>query len=87
MILSDKQRKIINEAKSVIVCQAENPDGDSVGSALALEELLSEMDKEVYLHCPVQVPTYLRYLTVRSQGGIIFKNRKTEEQPPFFWQE
>ena len=63
MILSDKQRKIINEAKSVIVCQAENPDGDSVGSALALEEILSSMGKDVYLHCPVQIPTYLRYLS------------------------
>ena len=62
MILSDNQRKIISEANSVIICQAENPDGDSVGSALALEEILSDMGKDVYLHCPVQIPTYLHYL-------------------------
>ena len=63
MILSDTQRQMIADAKSIVVCQAENPDGDSIGSALALEEILSDMDKQVYLHCPVQVPTYLRYIS------------------------
>lgn len=63
MILSDKQRKIISDAKSILICQAENPDGDSIGSALALEEILSDMDKSVRLHCPVQIPTYLRYIS------------------------
>lgn len=62
MILSDKQRKIISDARSILICQAENPDGDSIGSALALEEILSDMGKSVRLHCPVQIPTYLRYI-------------------------
>ncbi|MDO4979042.1 MAG: bifunctional oligoribonuclease/PAP phosphatase NrnA [Candidatus Saccharibacteria bacterium] len=43
----------------ICVIQAENPDGDSLGSALALEELLK--DKEVSLFCPVNIPPYLRY--------------------------
>ena len=64
MILSDKQRKIINEAKSVIVCQAENPDGDSVGSALALEEVLSSMGKDVCLFALPRPDTNLSTLSV-----------------------
>lgn len=39
--------------------QAENPDGDSLGSALALSYLLT--DYEVSLFCPVDIPKYLRY--------------------------
>ena len=62
MILTDKQREMLANAKTIIICQAENPDGDSIGSALALEEILSDQGKVVHLHCPVQVPTYLRYI-------------------------
>lgn len=44
----------------VAIIQAENPDADSLGSALALEGALPNV--EVSLYCPVQVPKYLRYL-------------------------
>lgn len=55
-------QKIIDEAKSVVVVQADNPDGDSLASALALEDILSEMSKEVHLYCGTVIPGYLRYL-------------------------
>ncbi len=45
--------------KKICVIQAENPDGDSVGSAVALDYLLSEY--EVSLYCPVDIPKYLHY--------------------------
>lgn len=53
----------IEAAKKIIVIQAENPDGDSLGSALALEEILGDLGKEVALYCPVDVPKYLRYIS------------------------
>lgn len=52
---------LINDAKRIIVIQAENPDGDSLGSALALEEILGDLGKDVVLYCPVDTPKYLRY--------------------------
>jgi len=55
--------KQINEAKKIIVIQAENPDGDSLGSSLALEEILGDLGKEVILYCPVEIPKYMRYIT------------------------
>ena len=55
--------KQINEANKVIVIQAENPDGDSLGSSLALEEILGDLGKEVTLYCPVEIPKYMRYIT------------------------
>lgn len=53
---------LINAAKKVIVIQAENPDGDSLGSSLALEEILGDLGKEVVLYCPVDIPKYMRYV-------------------------
>jgi len=54
--------QLIADAKKIIVIQAENPDGDSLGSALALEEILSDLGKDVVLYCPVEIPKYMRYI-------------------------
>lgn len=58
----DNATRLINEAKKIIVIQAENPDGDSLGSSLALEEILGEQGKDVVLYCPVEIPKYMRYI-------------------------
>jgi phosphoesterase RecJ-like protein len=54
--------KLIDDAKKIIIIQAENPDGDSLGSSLALEEILGELGKEVIMYCPVEIPKYMRYI-------------------------
>jgi len=53
---------IISDAKHILVLQADNPDGDSLGSALALEAIFSDMGKQVTLVCNVDMPSYLRHL-------------------------
>jgi phosphoesterase RecJ-like protein len=58
----DTATQMIQNAKKIIVIQAENPDGDSLGSSLALEEILSDLGKEVVLYCPVEIPKYMRYI-------------------------
>lgn len=58
----EKAKELIDAAKNIIVIQAENPDGDSTGSALALEEILGDMGKKVVLYCPVETPKYIRYI-------------------------
>ena len=58
----DDAAKLITDAKKIIVIQAENPDGDSLGSSLALEEILGDMGKDVTLYCPVEIPKYMRYI-------------------------
>lgn len=59
----DTAKSLINDAKKIVVVQAENPDGDSLGSSLALEEILGDLGKEVSLYCPVEIPKYMRYIT------------------------
>ena len=54
------------ESKTKIcIIQAENPDGDSLGSAIALDYLISSIkpEIEISLYCPVDIPKYLRYFT------------------------
>lgn len=59
--------KIINDliktAKKIVILQADNPDADSLGSALALEQILGDMGKEPYLFCAIDMPAYLKYLS------------------------
>ncbi len=55
--------QLITDASRIIVVQAENPDGDSLASALALEEILGDLGKQVTLYCPVEIPKYLRYIS------------------------
>ena len=55
-------QEIISQAYRVVVVQADNPDADSLGSALALEHILGDQGKEVSLYCGVDIPGYLRYL-------------------------
>ncbi len=58
----DEAKKLITDAQKIIVIQAENPDGDSLGSSVALEEILSDLGKDIVLYCPVEIPKYMRYI-------------------------
>jgi len=52
----------VDRAQRIVVVQADNPDGDSLASSLALEQILGDMGKDVYQYCGVDIPTYLRHL-------------------------
>jgi phosphoesterase RecJ-like protein len=54
--------ELIKNAQHIVVVQAENPDGDSLGSSLALEELLSDAGKDVTLYCAIDIPKYMQYI-------------------------
>lgn len=59
---ADKISEIVNNANRIVIIQADNPDGDSLGSALALEEILGDMGKYPLLYCGSEIPSYLHYL-------------------------
>jgi len=59
---ADEIKKIVAGAQRVVIIQADNPDSDSLGSALALEHILGDMGKQPYLYCAVDTPAYLRYM-------------------------
>ncbi len=53
---------IIDSATKIVVVQADNPDVDSLASSLALEAILEDQAKKVFLYCGVDLPSYLHYL-------------------------
>lgn len=55
-------KEILETAQKIVIVQADNPDGDSLGSALAMEQILGDLGKEPFLYCGVDIPTYLRYM-------------------------
>jgi len=59
---AEQIKKLLDKAEKIVVIQADNPDADSLGSALALEHILGDMGKQPYLYCGVDMPGYLRYM-------------------------
>ena len=57
--------EFVKDKNRICIIQAENPDGDSLGSAVALDYLLN--DKEISLYCPVDIPRYLHYFDAWSR--------------------
>src|SRR5687767_2621511 len=62
MSVTAKISKLVKDAKDVLIIQPENPDGDSMGSALALEQIMGELGKTPHLLCMSDIPKYLRYM-------------------------
>lgn len=65
--------KFLEGKKSICIIQAENPDGDSLGSAIALDYLLKDFD--VSLYCPIEIPKYLHYFPDWSRVTLDFDYR------------
>lgn len=60
--MREKIKELVANAQTIVIVQADNPDADSLGSALALEEILGDLGKSTQLYCGVDIPTYLRYM-------------------------
>lgn len=55
-------KDLIVSSKKILIIQAENPDADSLGSAIALEQLLNQLGIDSHLYCSINMPTYLKYV-------------------------
>ncbi len=55
-------KNFIEKYNHFVIIQADNPDGDSLGSSVALENILGDLGKQVTMYCGVGVPSYLHYI-------------------------
>lgn len=62
--------EFLKNKQHICIIQAENPDGDSLGSAIALDYLLADTESTMY--CPVDIPGYLHYFDDWSRVNIEF---------------
>ena len=69
----DNFLKFLDGKNSICIIQAENPDGDSLGSAIALDYQLE--GKKISMYCPVNIPKYLRYYPDWARVTIEFDYR------------
>lgn len=65
-----KFTEFLQGKKKICIIQAENPDGDSLGSAIALDYVLKQTENSLY--CPVDIPKYLRYFEDWARVEIEF---------------
>jgi len=71
-----KIKQLVDQAKNILIIQPDNPDGDSLGSSLGLEQIFYKLNKQTYMICGVELPSYLRYI----EGW----DRVQQELPPTF---
>ncbi|HEX6462630.1 MAG TPA: DHH family phosphoesterase [Candidatus Saccharimonadales bacterium] len=71
----EKIQQALESAQTIVIVQAENPDGDSLGSAIALEAILEDIGKAVSMHCSVEMPKYLRYIDGWDRVSIDFNTK------------
>ena len=62
-MMNKKLAGLVDQAQRIVVIQANNPDGDSLASALALEAIFGDLDKQVNLYCETTIPDYLKFLS------------------------
>ena len=53
----------IKKSEKILINCHRGPDSDSVGSALALQEILQIMEKDVEVVCPSDIPEDLLFLS------------------------
>ncbi len=69
--------KVLAKTGPIVIVSHENPDGDAVGSALALQIFLQKIGKEVSVWLPGRFPSYYRWL--KSSDAVGFYTEKPEE--------
>jgi len=62
-------KSVLDTASRIVIVQADNPDADSMASALALEQIFGDLKKDTYLYCGVDIPSYLRYIPGSDRVG------------------
>lgn len=70
------KEKIYN-SRRILIISHRNPDGDALGSALALTHVLIKKHKSVKVLVPDSAPRFLRWMP-GFEHVIVFKNEKTE---------
>lgn len=62
--------RLSEKKKTLIICHT-RPDGDAIGSAFALKEILRQTGSEAYCICADEVPKRLKFLTASIQSSSL----------------
>ncbi|PCJ23593.1 MAG: phosphoesterase [Flavobacteriales bacterium] len=73
----DKIKEILNNSKSIVITTHKSPDGDAIGSSLALYHFLKKKGKEVSVIVPDAFPEFLKWMD--GSSTIIHYDTNSEE--------
>ena len=71
----EELRNLLAEPRKIVIVGHTNPDGDAIGSSLALAEVLTSRGHDVICALPNNYPYYLRWIP-NSERIIIYRNDK-----------
>jgi phosphoesterase RecJ-like protein len=78
MAFSEKQiiqlENYVKEANNITLITHANPDADTIGSALALQNVLLQMDKNAIVVCPNPIPDFMQWM--HNLDKIIIHDRE-----------
>ncbi|WP_343632193.1 bifunctional oligoribonuclease/PAP phosphatase NrnA [Fluviicola sp.] len=67
MDASQKIKEFVDQAQSIVITSHKSPDGDSIGSSLAVYHILKKWGKQVQIVHPDPAPEFLHWVTGREQ--------------------
>ena len=73
----DKFNEIINEAINIVLLCHSSPDADTIGSSLALQNVLLQNNKNAKVVCPNNIPPFIQWLD-KCEDIVVFDNAERE---------
>jgi phosphoesterase RecJ-like protein len=81
-LLIERAKEIISNSKRIVISTHQSPDGDAVGSAGAMAQLLLNQGKEVSVVFPDEVPGNLNWVP-GTHEALVFKNNTEQVELKF----
>ena len=85
-LLSDEDvallKKYVSEASNIVLCCHKSPDGDALGSCLALAEYLKQVGKQPMVAIPDAYPDFLQWLP-NTEKVVRYDKHKEEVEEAF----
>ena len=75
-----EMQSIIENAKNIVITTHKGPDGDAIGSSLALYHLLNRLDKNVSVIVPDAFPDFLNWMEGADNVICFDKNQEQAEK-------
>ena len=69
-------RQLTAEAQHIVICAHVNPDGDALGSSLAMKKYLSREGKDVQVVVPTSFPDFLRWLPGATEVKVYARHEE-----------
>lgn len=76
----DKSKRLIDNARRILISTHKNPDGDAIGSSTALYHILTSYGKECEIILPDEAPEFLRWMLQDVKYRVFESDKEQVEQ-------